>query len=135
MAVLWQMTLFMRGMQRFIAWILKQENLPYKPDQKLKTLTVSDIQMLEIIKAISYNAQIVIMDEPTKGVDVGAKAEIYAIMGELASQGYGIILVSSEMAEVLGMSDRVLVMHGGQIKGELTGEDMTAEKVMKLAID
>ena len=54
--------------------------------------------------------KIVIMDEPTKGVDVGAKAEIYAIMGDLAKQGYGIILISSDMPEVLGMSDRIYVM-------------------------
>ena len=61
--------------------------------------------------------------------------DIVVLMNELTEQGKAIIMISSELPEVLGMSDRVLVMHGGQIKGELTGDDMTAEKVMKLAID
>ena len=114
---------------------LRQENLPYKPDQKLKTLTVSDIQMLEIIKAISNNAQIVIMDEPTKGVDVGAKAEIYAIMGDLAKKGYAIILISSEMPEILGMADRIIVMCNGRKTGELDRNEATQERILELAME
>ena len=73
------------------------------------------------------------MDEPTKGVDVGAKAEIYAIMGDLAKKGYAIILISSEMPEILGMADRIIVMCNGHITGELEGEEATQERIMACA--
>ena len=78
---------------------------------------------------------VVIMDEPTKGVDVGAKAEIYAIMGELAQKGYAIILISSEMPEILGMSDRIIVMCNGRKTGELTKEEATQERILELAME
>ena len=79
--------------------------------------------------------KIVIMDEPTKGVDVGAKAEIYAIMGDLAKQGYGIILISSDMPEVLGMSDRIYVMCKGRVTGCLDIKEATQEKILVLAME
>ena len=70
------------------------------------------------------------MDEPTKGVDVGAKAEIYAIMGDLAKKGYAIILISSEMPEILGMCDRVYIMNEGKMAGELDAKEATQEGIM-----
>ena len=74
------------------------------------------------------------MDEPTRGIDVGAKHEIYEIMNDLAAQGKSIIMVSSEMAELLGMSDRVYVMCDGKMRGEIKDkEDMTQAKVMGYA--
>ena len=73
------------------------------------------------------------LDEPTRGIDVGAKQEIYALMEELAREGVAILFVSSEMEEVLGMSDRTLVMHEGRITGELTREELSEEAVMNLA--
>ena len=74
------------------------------------------------------------MDEPTRGIDVGAKHEIYEIMNDLAAEGKAIIMVSSEMAELLGMSDRVYVMCNGKMRGELTEKDeMTQEHVMSYA--
>jgi len=76
-----------------------------------------------------------ILDEPTRGIDVGAKYEIYCLINRLTEQGKAVIMISSELPEVLGMSDRILVMHEGRIKGELTGDDKVAERVMQLAID
>ena len=78
---------------------------------------------------------VVIMDEPTKGVDVGAKAEIYAIMGDLAKKGYAIILISSEMPEILGMSDRIVVMCNGRKTGELGRGEATQEMILELAME
>ena len=75
------------------------------------------------------------MDEPTKGVDVGAKAEIYQIMGDLAKKGYGILLISSEMPEILGMSDRILVMCNGKLSGELSREEATSESILQYAME
>ena len=75
------------------------------------------------------------MDEPTKGVDVGAKAEIYAIMGDLALKGYAIILISSEMPEILGMSDRIVVMCNGRKTGELLRGEATQESILELAME
>jgi ribose transport system ATP-binding protein len=74
------------------------------------------------------------MDEPTRGIDVGAKREIYEIINELAGQGKAIILISSELPEVLGMSDRVLVMKDDEIVAELTGDDINAVEVMRHAL-
>lgn len=79
--------------------------------------------------------KVVIMDEPTKGVDVGAKAEIYAIMGELAKQGFAIIMISSEMPEILGMSDRIYVMCNGSVTGELKRDEATQEKILEYAME
>ena len=103
--------------------------------QKINNLSGGNQQKVAVAKWLYSNSDVLILDEPTRGIDVGAKFDIYCLMNELTEQGKAIIMISSELPEVLGMSDRVLVMHGGQIKGELSGEDMTAEKVMKLAID
>ena len=79
--------------------------------------------------------KVVIMDEPTKGVDVGAKAEIYAIMGDLAKKVYAIILISSEMPEILGMADRIVVMCNGHKTGELNRGEATQERILELAME
>jgi ABC-type sugar transport system ATPase subunit len=73
------------------------------------------------------------MDEPTRGIDVGAKAEIHNLLRDLASQGVGIIIVSSELPEALGVSDRIAVIHEGTLMGILSGADATEENVMMLA--
>ena len=77
--------------------------------------------------------KVLLLDEPTRGIDVGAKREIYQLMEKLASDGMGILFVSSEMEEVLAMSDRVLVMHEGRLAGELKREELSEEAVMRLA--
>ena len=86
------------------------------------------------MKWIASNSKVLLLDEPTRGVDVGAKVEIYKIINELASKGGGIIINSSEMPEIIGMSDRVIVMRNGTIAGEL-GKDMVNEyNLIRLAM-
>ncbi|VTR45697.1 Xylose import ATP-binding protein XylG [Serratia fonticola] len=80
------------------------------------------------------NPQILILDEPTRGIDIGAKQEIYKLINQLAQRGLAVIVVSSELPEVLGLSDRVLVMHQGQIKADLVNRDLTQEQVMEAAL-
>ena len=90
-------------------------------------------QKVVLSKWLAAKARVIIFDEPTRGIDVGAKAEIYAIMNELAAQGDTILMVSSELPEILAMSDRVLVMQGGRIRGELSRAEATQERIMALA--
>lgn len=114
-------------------------------DVDTKAVTVFDLasslsggnqQKVAVAKALVQDQmKIIIMDEPTKGVDVGAKAEIYAIMDELAQQGYGIIMISSEMPEILGMSDRIYVMCNGRVTGELNRGEATQENILELAME
>jgi len=85
-------------------------------------------QKVSLGKWLFVKPGVMILDEPTRGIDVGAKYEIYTIMNSLVERGMSIIMISSELPEILGMSDRVYVMSGGQIKGELTGEEATQEK-------
>ena len=88
-----------------------------------------------LAKWLERNAEILIFDEPTRGIDVGAKFEIYQWMNQLAKAGKGIVMISSELPEVLGMSDRILVMKDGELMGELNnGPEITQEMLMALAI-
>ena len=80
------------------------------------------------------DVDILILDEPTRGIDVGAKYEIYQLMNRLAEQGKAIIMISSELPEVIGMSDRLVVLSGGKKMGELSREEATPEAVMSLAV-
>lgn len=102
---------------------------------KASSLSGGNQQKVVVAKTLVQDLKVVIMDEPTKGVDVGAKAEIYEIMGELAERGYGVILISSEMPEILGMSDRIYVMCGGKITGELSREEATQERILEHAME
>ncbi len=86
-----------------------------------------------LAKWLCASPRLIILDEPTRGIDVGAKQEIYKLMEELAGRGVAILFVSSEMEEVLGMSDRALVMHEGRITGELRRDELSEEAVMHLA--
>ena len=86
-----------------------------------------------ISRWLANDPDILIMDEPTRGIDVGAKYEIYQIMIELAKQGKGIIMISSEMPELIGMSNRILVMCNGKITGEVSGDEATQERIMSYA--
>lgn len=99
------------------------------------SLSGGNQQKVVVAKALGQEMKVVIMDEPTKGVDVGAKAEIYQIMGDLAKQGYAIILISSEMPEILGMSDRIIVMCNGKVTGELNRNEATQEGILELAME
>ena len=102
-------------------------------DQLLKNLSGGNQQKVIIARWLMKNSDIFIFDEPTRGIDVGAKSEIYHLMEDLAAQGKSIIMISSELAEVLRMSDRVLVMCEGRKTGELDISDATQENIMQLA--
>ncbi|OOC60690.1 sugar ABC transporter ATP-binding protein [Paenibacillus ihbetae] len=98
-----------------------------------RNLSGGNQQKVVIAKWIGIGPSLLILDEPTRGVDVGAKREIYQLMNELTERGVAILMVSSELPEVLGMSDRILVVHEGRISGEVSGEDATQEQIMTLA--
>ncbi|WP_421693071.1 sugar ABC transporter ATP-binding protein [Aestuariivirga sp.] len=99
------------------------------PQQPVRQLSGGNQQKVVLGKWLATNPRILIMDEPTRGIDVGAKAEIHLLMRKLAGEGMAILMISSELPEVLGMSDRVLVMNGGRIVGEFDKEHATAETV------
>ena len=104
-------------------------------EQQAQTLSGGNQQKLVLAKWLQRNCEVIIFDEPTRGIDVGAKFEIYQLMNRLSEQGKAIIMVSSELPEVLGMSDRILVMHDGRVTGEITdAKNATQEEVFKLAV-
>jgi len=82
---------------------------------------------------LAIRPKVLIVDEPTRGIDVGAKAEIYALLHLLAAEGVAILLISSEMPEILGLSDRIIVMHEGRITGEMVRAEATEERIMTYA--
>ena len=102
--------------------------------EHIANLSGGNQQKVIVARWLANDPDILIMDEPTRGIDVGAKHEIYEIMNDLAAEGKAIIMISSEMAELLGMSDRVYVMCNGKMRGELTEDnEMTQEHVMSYA--
>ena len=103
-------------------------------EQKIMNLSGGNQQKVVIAKWMATHPKVLILDEPTRGIDVGAKKEIHALMSELAKQGVAIIMISSELPEVLGMADRIYVMHDGRIKGEIDRANASQEAIMKLAI-
>ncbi len=102
-------------------------------EQLVGNLSGGNQQKVSLGKWLFVGPKLLILDEPTRGIDVGAKFEIYSVMNKLIEQGLSIIMISSELGEVLGMSDRVYVMAQGEIKGELPVEEATQEKIMQLA--
>ena len=99
------------------------------------SLSGGNQQKVVIAKWVNTDADIYIFDEPTRGIDVGAKIEVYQVINKLCREGKCVIMVSSELPEVLGMSDRVIVMRGGRIMGEMSREDdhFNSEDIMKAA--
>lgn len=104
-------------------------------DVVIRTLSGGNQQKISLAKWMLTKPDILILDEPTRGIDVGAKYEIYTFMNQLVEQGMSIIMISSELPEVLGMSDRICVVSGGVIAGEMSGEEATQEKIMKLCTE
>ncbi len=102
-------------------------------EQKVRNLSGGNQQKVVLAKWLFARSRVVIFDEPTRGIDVGAKQEIYRLMNDLAETGTGIIMISSELPEVLGMSDRILVMQEGRIRAELGGGEATQESIMYFA--
>lgn len=101
--------------------------------QMTVNLSGGNQQKVVVSKTLAADLDIIVFDEPTKGIDVGAKQEIYLLMNRLAAEGKSIIMISSEMEEILGMSDRILVLHEGEIAGELKKEQFSQENVLSLA--
>ena len=101
--------------------------------QLVSSLSGGNQQKAMIAKWLSVNPSVIIMDEPTRGIDVGAKSEIHTMLRELSNNGIGIILNSSELPEIIGMCDRVIVMHEGRITGEVSGSEITEKNIILLA--
>jgi putative multiple sugar transport system ATP-binding protein len=102
--------------------------------QKVVNLSGGNQQKVVLSKWLFTDPQLLILDEPTRGIDVGAKFEIYTIMKDLAEQGRGVLMISSEMPELLGMCDRIYVMNEGRIVGELSREEANQERIMALIV-
>ncbi|MBN1679681.1 MAG: sugar ABC transporter ATP-binding protein [Anaerolineae bacterium] len=102
-------------------------------EQTVKNLSGGNQQKVVLAKWLMLNPQVLIMDEPTRGIDVGAKSEIHSLMCDMAKQGIGIIMISSEMPEVMAMSDRIVVMHEGRVAAILDQADATQERIMAYA--
>lgn len=102
-------------------------------EQKVNKLSGGNQQKVQLAKWLFVKPHVLILDEPTRGIDVGAKYEIYTLMNELVAQGMSIIMISSELPEILGMSDRIYVVSEGQITGEMPVKEATQEKIMHLA--
>ena len=103
-------------------------------NQQVVYLSGGNQQKVVLSKLLCTHSDILIFDEPTRGIDVGSKAEIYELMNALTKKGAGIIMISSELPEILGMSDRILVMEQGKIAGEFTAKTATQENILKCAI-
>ena len=100
------------------------------PNVAVDTLSGGNQQKVVIARWLNHNTPILIFDEPTRGIDVGAKAEIYQLMRNLTEDGYSIIMISSELPEVIGMSDRVCVFRSGAIVATVQGDAINSEEIM-----
>jgi len=91
-------------------------------------------QKVVLSKWLFANPEVLILDEPTRGIDVGAKYEIYSIINQLADEGRGVLMISSEMPELLGMCDRIYIMNEGEFVGELASSEASQEKIMSMIV-
>jgi ribose transport system ATP-binding protein len=103
-------------------------------EQQTLLLSGGNQQKVVLAKWLAREPKVLILDEPTRGIDVGAKSEIYALIFELAARGVGILLISSELEELIGACDRVIVMHEGAIQGELPRDQLTEQNILALAV-
>jgi rhamnose transport system ATP-binding protein len=102
-------------------------------DQPVRELSGGNQQKVVLSRWLLTRPKVIILDEPTRGIDVGAKAEVHRLMGELAAQGIGVLMISSELPEILAMSDRVLVMYEGRLTANLSKQEMSSERIMAAA--
>ena len=110
--------------------VLELENF----DEKIKNLSGGQKKRVALAAVLLHPCDILILDEPTRGIDVGAKYDIYCLINQMVEQGKSVIMISSEMPELIGMSDRVMVMANGRVKGELEGEETASQQaIMNLA--
>jgi L-arabinose transport system ATP-binding protein len=103
-------------------------------NQPIKLLSGGNQQKVILARWLCENPKVVLLDEPTRGIDVGAKAEIYSIIYTLAERGVAVVMVSSELPEVLGVADRIIVMRQGRISAEFSRQDATEERVIQAAL-
>jgi len=104
------------------------------PEQQVRYLSGGNQQKVVLSKWFNVDGEIFIFDEPTKGVDIGAKEEIYALMLNLCRQGKAILMISSDMPEIVAMSDRVLIMKNGAIQADVQKENINSETILSLAL-
>jgi ABC-type sugar transport system ATPase subunit len=104
------------------------------PEQEVRTLSGGNQQKVVLAKWLQTDPEVLLLDEPTSGVDVGAKHEIYQLMNEWTDRGMGLILITSELPELLAMSDRILVMHRGRIVQEFSGQEADQEDILRAAM-
>jgi ribose transport system ATP-binding protein len=123
------------GKERTLAESMSQRLNVRTPsiNQRVGLLSGGNQQKVVLAKWLCRTPRVLILDEPTRGIDVGAKSEIYALMDKLAQEGMAILMISSDLEEILGMSDRVLVMHEGSLAGTIDRPDMSEEAIMHLA--
>jgi len=103
-------------------------------ERLVSTLSGGNQQKVVLARWLAAHPKVLILDEPTRGIDVGAKAEIYEIMEDLAAKGVAILMISSELPEILGIADRIIVMQNGHLTGELSRAEATEEKILALAM-
>lgn len=108
---------------------------PNDPAFMTVSLSGGNAQKVILARWMSTDATVMIFDEPTKGIDIGAKADIYLLMEKMAAEGIAIIMVSSELTEVMGMSDRILVMSDGKITGELMKDEFSEESILNYTVE
>jgi len=108
---------------------------PCRLDRPVREYSGGNQQKIVLAKWLTMQPRVLILDEPTRGIDVGAKSEIYALISRLAEQGVGIMMISSEMEEIIALADRVIVMREGRITGEFTGPAITEQEIMKAALE
>ena len=119
---------------QYIERILRQLSLWDKAREPMMNLSGGNQQKVVLSKWLFAEPEVLILDEPTRGIDVGAKFEIYGIINELSAMGKGVVMISSEMPELLGMCDRIYVMNEGALVGELTAEEASQERIMSLIV-
>ena len=129
----WAMLLFKKEKTKVSELISALKVKTPSDDQKVKNLSGGNQQKVVLAKWLATKCRILIFDEPTRGIDVGAKHEIYKLMRKLTAEGKSIIMISSEMPELLGMSDRIIVMHEGTIVAKLDNVNLTQERILSLA--
>lgn len=146
LSIRWNITLpILKRLSRFMFIDRREENScveKYKNMLRIKTPSVNQLvgnlsggnqQKVAVAKWLASESKILILDEPTRGIDVGAKQEIYELINHLTEEGLGILMISSEMEEIMGMSDRMLVMAEGEIVGELSKQEFSQDKIMRYA--
>jgi ABC-type sugar transport system ATPase subunit len=104
-----------------------------KIEQTVESLSGGNQQKVALAKWLDFSPKVIIFDEPTRGIDIGAKTEIYTIMGELAARGTAVIMISSELPELISVADRIMVLQEGRMKGILLKEEASQEYVISLA--